>query len=92
LWPNTLVPGELSQLLPSPRHFEQASSMVSEDMIRSKVPCGPDPRRHLDALGEYVSAGYDEVYVQQIGPDQDAFFRGWAEHVLPAARRQLVNA
>ena len=92
LWPNTLVPGELSQILPSPKHFEQASSMVSQDMIRSVVPCGPDPQRHLDALREYAAAGFDEVYVQQIGPDQEAFFNGWAEHVLPAARQQLVTA
>jgi G6PDH family F420-dependent oxidoreductase len=92
LWPNTLVPGELSQILPSPKHFEQAASSVTEDMMREAVPCGPDPERHLGTLREYASAGYDEVYVQQIGPDQEAFFRGWAEHVLPAAREQLVTA
>ena len=92
LWPNSMLPGELAQVLPTPRHFEQASDLVTEDMVRSTVPCGPDPHRHLESLRDYAGAGYDEVYVQQIGPDQEAFFAGWAEHVLPAAREQLVTA
>jgi hypothetical protein len=35
---------------------------------------------------KYVDAGCDEVYVQQIGPDQDAFFKAWADKVLPQLR------
>jgi len=30
--------------------------------------------------------GFDEVYVNQIGPDQDAFFEFYAEQVLPKLR------
>ena len=92
LWPNSFLPGELSQVLPTPAHFEQASALVGKDMVTGTVPCGPDPERHLSSLCEYAAAGYDEVYVQQIGPEQDAFFEAWAEHVLPVARRELVHA
>ncbi len=28
-------------------------------------------------------AGVDELYVQQVGPDKDAFFTQWAPEVLP---------
>ena len=93
-WPSRpgFLPGELSQVLPTPAPFEQASQLVSRDMVAGTMPCGPDPERHLSSLREYVDAGYDEVYVQQIGPEQDAFFDAWAEHVLPVARRELVNA
>jgi G6PDH family F420-dependent oxidoreductase len=83
LWPNSFLPGELSQVLPTPTHFEQASELVTPDMVAGTVPCGDDPKRHLESLRQYVDAGFDEVYVQQIGPDQDAFFDGWARHVLP---------
>lgn len=34
----------------------------------------------------YLEAGFDEVYVQQIGPDQDAFFEAWSGKVLPELR------
>ena len=33
-WPNTGAPGELSQVLPSPRHFEQVAELVTEEHIR----------------------------------------------------------
>jgi len=91
LWPNSFLPGELSQVLPQPAHFEQASQLVRPEMIADTVPCGPDPQRHLQSLQEYAEAGFDEVYVSQIGPEQDAFFRAWAEQVLPQARRELVH-
>lgn len=91
LWANSFLPGELAQVLPTPTHFEQASQLVGPEQVAGTVPCGPDPQRHLAAFREYVDAGFDEVYVQQVGPQQDAFFQAWAEHVLPVARRELVH-
>ncbi|MBV8711896.1 MAG: TIGR03557 family F420-dependent LLM class oxidoreductase [Solirubrobacterales bacterium] len=83
LWPNDALPGELAQILPTPQHFEQATGLVTEEMIAEQTPCGPDIDRHVGALREYADAGFDEVYVQQIGPEQDAFFEVYREHVLP---------
>jgi G6PDH family F420-dependent oxidoreductase len=45
LWANSGVPGELAQVLPSPRHFEQASQLVTEEMTRSSVTAGATSRR-----------------------------------------------
>jgi G6PDH family F420-dependent oxidoreductase len=83
LWPNEQLPGELAQLLPTPRHFEQACQLVTEEMIAEAVPCGPDLDRHIAALEEYATAGVDELFVQQIGPNQDAFFEAYARDVVP---------
>lgn len=83
LWPNEALPGELAQILPTPAHFEQAAEIVSEDMVVSDVPCGPDLDRHLEAIDAYAQAGFDELYVNQIGPDQDEFFAAYGEHVTP---------
>jgi len=83
LWSNELLPGQLAQTLPRPQDFADASSLVPRDAVAGQFACGPDPERHLAAVQPYLDAGFDEIYVQ-IGPDQDAFFRGSAEHVLPA--------
>jgi G6PDH family F420-dependent oxidoreductase len=87
LWANQFVPGQLAQDLPTPKHFEQASSLVTEQMVREAGVCGPDLDRHVASLRGYVDAGYDEVYVNQIGPDQEGFFRFYAEQVLPRLRK-----
>jgi coenzyme F420-dependent glucose-6-phosphate dehydrogenase len=81
-WPNAAVKGDLAQELPLPLHFEQAAGMVSEEDIASLVVCGPDPEAHLATIREYEQAGYDHVYVHQVGPDQDGFFDFYEGEVL----------
>jgi G6PDH family F420-dependent oxidoreductase len=68
LWGTSGVPGELAQVLPSPKHFEQAAQLVTPEMTRRSLPCGPDPAPHAEQLKAYEAAGFDEVYVANIGP------------------------
>jgi len=81
LWPNEGLPGELAQVLPTPAHFEQACELVTGEHI--STPVGPDLDKHVESLQQYADAGVDELFVQQIGPEQDAFFTTWADKVLP---------
>jgi G6PDH family F420-dependent oxidoreductase len=83
LWPNMLLPGQLSQELALPSHFEQATQLVTEDALAEMVACGPDPERHLASIRQYVDAGFDEVYVSQIGDDQAGFFDFWRRELAP---------
>jgi coenzyme F420-dependent glucose-6-phosphate dehydrogenase len=90
IWPTAGLGGELSQELKLPAHFQQATATVSEDAVAKVVVCGADPRRHLERISTYEEAGYDHVYVHQIGPDQEGFFRFYERQVLPAL--QAVHA
>jgi G6PDH family F420-dependent oxidoreductase len=83
LWPNEVLPGELAQILPTPEHFEQAASLVTEEMVAEAVPCGPDLDRHIASIQEYADAGVDELYIQQIGGGHEQFFEVYAREVLP---------
>jgi G6PDH family F420-dependent oxidoreductase len=83
LWRTEHLPGELNQVLPTPRHFEQASTLVTEEMVSSSVPCGDDADVHVGALSAYVDAGFDTVYTAQMGPDQRGFFDFYRTKVLP---------
>lgn len=86
LWPTQGIKGESAQLLPLPRHFEQLAEMVTVEEASAQTPCGPDPEVHIRGVREYVEAGFDEVYISQIGHDQDAFFDFYSREVLPALR------
>ncbi len=87
LWANSGLPGELAQVLPSPRHFEQASTLVTESSTRESVPCGPDPARHLEGLRPYLEAGFDELYVSNMGPHYRPMMDLYRTEILPALRR-----
>jgi G6PDH family F420-dependent oxidoreductase len=82
-WPTSLVPGELNQELPMPAHFEQAVSQVTEDQVAEVIPCGPDPERHLANIRSYIDAGFDEIYISQIGPDQAGFLEFYQKELAP---------
>jgi G6PDH family F420-dependent oxidoreductase len=83
LWKTTSVPGELNQELPMPAHFEQAAENVTEEMVAQKITCGPDPEAHVDALTPYLEAGFDELYVTQIGEDQQGYLDFFVREVRP---------
>lgn len=82
LWPNSGLPGELAQILPTPAHFEQASQLVSEEMLAQETPCGPDLGPHVELIESFAEAGFDELYIHQIGGDE-RFFELYATEVLP---------
>jgi coenzyme F420-dependent glucose-6-phosphate dehydrogenase len=82
-WPNGAISGSYFLELPLPAHFEEATEVLDSDDVAESIVCGPDPERHRAAIQEYVDAGYDHVYVHQVGPDQEGFFKFYEAEVLP---------
>ncbi|MCV7197390.1 TIGR03557 family F420-dependent LLM class oxidoreductase [Mycobacterium angelicum] len=83
LWANEGLPGQTAQILPRPKDFAELMTLVPPDTVAESVTCGPDADKHAAQLRQYLDAGIDEVYVQQIGPDMDGFFSAWEREVLP---------
>jgi G6PDH family F420-dependent oxidoreductase len=86
LWANSGLPGELAQVLPSPQHFEQASQLVTRESTAESVVAGNDIDEHVQQLRSYVDAGYDEVYVANMGPHYLAMIEAYGRDVLPQLR------
>jgi G6PDH family F420-dependent oxidoreductase len=71
--------------LPDPRAFARASSMVTEEQVGQSISCGPDTKKHVDAITRYLDAGFTHVAVVQIGGDTQSDFIDFAEReLLPA--------
>jgi len=85
-WPTSALEGNLTAEVKTPGLFEHAVKRVREEDVAESVICGPDVRRHAEAIQRFVDAGYDHVYVHQVGPDQEGFFRFYEEKVLPELR------
>lgn len=82
-WPNSGVPGQLSQDLRTPKHIEMATQLVTPEMISESAPCGPDPEPLLQSVDQAIESGIDHVYFHQIGEDQEGFFRFWDKELKP---------
>jgi G6PDH family F420-dependent oxidoreductase len=83
IWPNAGAPGDLSQELRDPEHFDQLRDLITEDDI-AFIPCGPDVEVHVRSIRQFADAGFTHVHVTQIGPDQEGFFRFFERELRPA--------
>src|SRR5690606_31456464 len=88
LWANAGVPGELAQVLPSPQHFEQVSELVAKESTASSVACGPDLEKHLESLQPAIDAGFEELYVSNMGRHYREMLTAYGEKGLPELRRR----
>ena len=83
IWPIAGLTGELSQELRTVTHFEQAVKMLSKQQATEQIICGPDAQRHIEGIRKFIDAGYDHVYVHQIGRQQEGFFDFYSKEILP---------
>ncbi len=84
--PNVALQGQLGQELATPKMFEQAVGMVTEEQVAQVIACGPDPERHIAAIQKFIDAGYDHLHIYQVGPEQEGFFRFYEREILPYFR------
>jgi coenzyme F420-dependent glucose-6-phosphate dehydrogenase len=92
IWRNTVVPGQLSQDLPTPAHFDQATSIVTPQMVAESMHCGPDGDALLKSAIDLLDAGVDHLYFHQVGSDQESFLDVWQRELEPALRRASDRA
>lgn len=72
--------------LRTPGDFAEITDSFTEDVAIDGIVLGPDPEVHVGAITRAVDAGFDHVYIHQVGPDQDGFFDFYASEILPRLR------
>ncbi|HJQ83139.1 MAG TPA: TIGR03557 family F420-dependent LLM class oxidoreductase [Candidatus Binatia bacterium] len=83
IWALSALGGPLFTELAQPSHFEAAFKPITEDQVAEAVVCGPDPKRHLEAIEEAAGKGYTHVCVHQVGPEQEGFLDFYESEILP---------
>ena len=86
-WPNGALPGASLTELARPSDVEDVAALLSEEQVADRVICGHDVDRHIEAIAAFAAAGFERVYVHQVGPDQDAFLRFARDELLPRLAR-----
>jgi len=91
-WPTAAMESSLSWELPLPKHFQDVATLVTEDAVAESIVCGPDVDRHVEAINKYAEAGYGQVCVHQVGPDQQGFLKFYERDVLPRLNKLRAAA
>ena len=70
--------------LPNVVNFEAAAQTVRLEDVMALVGCGPDPSSHVEAISQFVDAGFTDICVVQIADDRDGFMSFWESELRPA--------
>jgi G6PDH family F420-dependent oxidoreductase len=91
-WPVSGISGLLHVDLPTPKHFEDVVEAMGKPKIPDDSILGPDPEVYLKAIKSLQESGYDHIYVHQVGPDQEGFFKFFKTKLLPLLEKEEMIA
>ena len=74
--------------LDTPESFDEAAKHVPPAAMHDSVLISSDTGRQAAWLAELAELGFDDIYLHNVGVDQDLFIDDFGEHVLP----QLTGA
>lgn len=83
-WRGNVLGGRVLANLALPEAFDEAAAFVRPEDVAEAVRVSSDLERHLAWLREDLDAGFDRVYLHDVGPEQERTIDAFGEHVLPA--------
>ncbi len=90
-WPNGGMPFPKADIR-NPEDFAAMALLVRPENYKNRVLISPDLDAHLAHLQHYADLGFDEIYVHNVGRNQEAFIRAYGERVIPALRQRAAAA
>ena len=81
-WPNGGMPFPKADIR-NPEDFAAMAKQVSVENFVNRVLMSADLDEHLEHIQHYVDLGFDEVYVHNVGRNQEEFIRAYGERVIP---------
>jgi coenzyme F420-dependent glucose-6-phosphate dehydrogenase len=67
----------------SPFDFAQMAKLVRREDFEGRMVVSSDPDVHRAALQKYVDAGFNRIYIHNVGRNQDEFLNTFGKEVLP---------
>jgi coenzyme F420-dependent glucose-6-phosphate dehydrogenase len=67
----------------SPDDFAAMARLVREENFKGRVLISTDLDEHRAHLQGFVDLGFDEIYVHNVGRNQEAFIKAFGEQVVP---------
>jgi coenzyme F420-dependent glucose-6-phosphate dehydrogenase len=84
-WPNGGMPFPKADIR-NPEDFAAMAKLIHIDNFRNRVLTSADLDEHLEHVQHYVDLGFDEVYIHNVGRNQEEFIKAYGESVIPKLR------
>jgi coenzyme F420-dependent glucose-6-phosphate dehydrogenase len=67
----------------SPDDFAAMAKLVRAENFKGRVLISTDLEEHRAQIQGFIDLGFDEIYVHNVGRNQEAWIKAFGEHVLP---------
>ena len=84
-WPNGGMPFP-KQDIRNPEDFEKMAKLVRLEDFRNRMLISADLDEHAAQVQRFVEMGFDEIYLHNVGRNQDEFIAAFGAKVLPQLR------
>jgi coenzyme F420-dependent glucose-6-phosphate dehydrogenase len=84
-WPNGGMPFPKADIR-SPEDFAAMARTVRIENFKNRVLMSADLDEHLEHIQHYVDLGFDEIYVHNVGRNQEEFIKAYGERVISKLR------
>jgi coenzyme F420-dependent glucose-6-phosphate dehydrogenase len=66
-----------------PEDFEAMAKLVRPEHYKNRVLLTPDLEQHVAHLQHFIDLGFGEIYIHNVGRNQEAFIKAYGERVIP---------
>lgn len=84
-WPNGGMPFPKGDIR-NPEDFAEMAKFVRPENFTNRVLISPDLAEHAAQVQHYLDLGFTEIYVHNVGRNQEAFIEAFGREVLPRLR------
>jgi G6PDH family F420-dependent oxidoreductase len=81
-WPNGGMPFPKADIR-NPEDFAAMAQFVRPENYKNRVLVTPDLAEHIAHIQHFIDLGFTEVYVHNVGRNQEAFIAAYGRDVLP---------
>jgi G6PDH family F420-dependent oxidoreductase len=67
----------------NPEDFEAMSKLVRPENYKNRVLTDPDLSAHVAYLQHFIDLGFNEIYIHNVGRNQEAFIDAYGKEVAP---------
>jgi G6PDH family F420-dependent oxidoreductase len=84
-WPNGGMPFPKGDIR-NPEDFEAMAKFVRIENFKNRVLMSPDLQEHCAHIQHFIDLGFTEVYVHNVGRNQEEFIAAYGRDVMPNLR------
>jgi hypothetical protein len=72
----------------NPEDFAAMANLVRPENFKGRVLSSADLNVHLQQIQHYADLGFTEIYVHNVGRNQEAFIEAYGREVIPHIKWQ----